>query len=61
MGIEVSGSHVKAVTEGETVTATARLQHRGKTLHVWNVELRDTSGDLISTVRVTNYIIPSHE
>lgn len=61
MGIEVSGSHVKAVTEGETVTATARLQHRGKTLHVWNVELRDTSGDLISTVRVTNYIISSHE
>ena len=61
VGIEVSGSHVKAVTEGETVTATARLQHRGKTLHVWNVELRDTSGDLISTVRVTNYIIPSHE
>jgi len=37
------------------------LQHRGKTLHVWNVELRDTSGDLISTVRVTNYIISSHE
>ena len=61
VGIEVSGSHVKAVTEGGTVTATARLQHRGKTLHVWNVELRDTSGDLISTVRVTNYIIPSHE
>lgn len=61
VGIEVSGSHVKAVTEGETVTATARLQHRGKTLHVWNVELRDTSGDLISTVRVTNYIISSHE
>lgn len=61
VGIEVSGSHVKAVTEGETVTATARLQHRGKTLHVWNVELCDTSGDLISTVRVTNYIIPSHE
>lgn len=60
VGIEVSGSHVKAVTEGDTVTATARLQHRGKTLHVWNVELRDTSGDLISTVRVTNYIIKHH-
>ncbi|MBQ8463117.1 MAG: PaaI family thioesterase [Prevotella sp.] len=57
VGIEVSGSHVKAVSEGDTVTATARLLHRGTTLHVWNVDIRDTSGELISNVRVTNYII----
>ena len=57
VGIEVSGSHVKAVVEGDTVTATARLLHQGTTLHVWNVDIRDTSGDLISNVRVTNYII----
>lgn len=57
VGIEVSGSHVQAVSEGDTVTALARLQHRGKTLHVWNVEIRNSAGELISTVRVTNYII----
>ena len=57
VGIEVSGSHVKAVSEGDTVTAYARLLHSGKTLHVWQVEIKDTTGDLISTVRVTNYII----
>jgi uncharacterized protein (TIGR00369 family) len=57
VGIEVSGSHVKAVVEGDTVTATARLLHQGTTLHVWNVDIRDTSGDLISNVRVTNYIV----
>ncbi len=57
VGIEVSGSHVKAVAEGDTVTAYARLLHRGTTLHVWNVDIRDTSGDLISSVRVTNYVI----
>ena len=57
VGIEVSGSHIKAVAEGDTVTAFARLLHKGRTLHVWNVEIRDTSGELISTVRVTNYII----
>ncbi|MBR6121052.1 MAG: PaaI family thioesterase [Prevotella sp.] len=57
VGIEVSGSHVKAVAEGDCVTAFARLQHKGTTLHVWQVEIKDTAGDLISTVRVTNYII----
>lgn len=59
VGIEVSGSHVKAVSEGDTVTALARLLHQGTTLHVWNVDITDTSGDLISSVRVTNYIVKS--
>ena len=57
VGIEVSGSHVKAVIEGDTVTAYGRLQHQGKKLHVWQVDIKDSSGDLISTVRVTNFII----
>ncbi len=57
VGIEVSGSHVKAVAEGDTVTAFARMQHKGTTLHVWQVDIKDTAGDLISSVRVTNYII----
>ncbi len=57
VGIEVSGSHVEAVAEGDSVTAYARLLHKGTTLHVWNVDIKDTSGELISNVRVTNYII----
>ena len=57
VGIEVSGSHVKAVVEGDTVTALARLQHKGNTLHVWQVDITDTAGELISTVRVTNYVV----
>ena len=61
VGIEVSGSHVKAVAEGDTVTAFARLLHQGSTLHVWNVDIKDSSGDLISNVRVTNYIIKQHK
>lgn len=60
VGIEVSGSHVKAVAEGDTVTAYARMLHKGTTLHVWNVDIKDTSGELISNVRVTNYVI-SHQ
>ena len=60
VGIEVSGSHVKAVAAGDTVTAYARMLHKGTTLHVWNVDIKDSEGDLISNVRVTNYVI-SHK
>ena len=61
VGIEVSGSHVKAVIEGDTVTAYARLISKGNTLHVWHVDIKDTAGDLISSVRVTNYIIKAQK
>jgi len=57
VGINVSGTHVKAVPQGETVTAIARIVHSGTTLHVWNVNITDTSGQLISTASVTNYVI----
>ena len=57
VGIEVSGSHVKAVAEGDTVTAYARMLHKGTTLHVWQVDIKDSSQELISSVRVTNYVI----
>lgn len=57
VGISVSGSHVKAVLEGDVVMATARLMHKGRTLHQWQVEIVNSAGELISTVQVTNYII----
>ena len=41
----------------DTVTAFAKLLHKGTTLHVWNVDIRNSLGDLISNVRVTNYVI----
>ena len=59
VGIEVSGSHVKAVVEGDTVTAYARLLNKGTTLHIWQVDIKNTAGELISSVRVTNYVIKS--
>lgn len=57
VGISVNGEHVKALAEGETVTAFAHLVSKGRRLHVWDVHLTDDEGELISTVHVTNYII----
>ncbi len=57
LGINVSGNHLRAVREGDTVTAYGRLQHKGNTLHEWQVDIRNSKDELISTVHVTNYII----
>lgn len=57
VGINVSGSHVKAVAEGDTVTAYGKLLQKGRKLHVWSIEIRDSTNEMISTVTVTNYII----
>ncbi len=57
VGVSVSGSHVKAVVEGDTVTAYGKLLHKGRTLHQWQIDIRNEAGELISTVQVTNYVI----
>ena len=61
VGINVSGEHVKAVLEGDTVTAYGRLLHRGKTLHVWHIEIKNENGDLVSSVQVPNCIMKGKE
>lgn len=56
MGISVSGTHIKSVTEGDTVTAYGKLISRGHKLHVWQVTLKNSADEIISNVQVTNYI-----
>jgi uncharacterized protein (TIGR00369 family) len=57
VGINVSGNHVKAVVEGDTVTAYGKLLSKSRKLHVWQVDIKNKEGELISTVQVTNYVI----
>lgn len=57
MGINVNGNHVHAAHFGETVTATARIIHKGYQTHVWQVEVRNEEGELVSNVSVTNFIV----
>lgn len=61
VGVSVSGDHVKTVEEGDTVTALAHLVSKGRKLHVWDVQINNSNGELISTVHVTNYIITPKE
>ena len=34
----------------------AEIVHKGRTLHTWQVDIKNTAGEVICTVQVTNYV-----
>jgi 1,4-dihydroxy-2-naphthoyl-CoA hydrolase len=51
-GIEVNGSHLRAVRSGR-VTGVARPLHLGRSLHFWDIDIRDSDGNLSCSARLT--------
>jgi uncharacterized protein (TIGR00369 family) len=56
-GIEISANHVKSKKDG-MVTAIAKIIHKGKTTHLWEIKIVDEKGKLISLCKLTNIILP---
>ncbi len=56
VGLDINANHLKGVKSG-WVTGTARPVHRGRTTHVWQIELRDEAGDLSCISRITMAIL----
>lgn len=55
-GVEISASHVRSVKEG-IVRATARMVHKGKTTHLWEIRIEDEQGSLISLCKLTCIVL----
>ncbi len=56
-GIEVSGNHVQMSPAKGKVVAKASAISIGHNIHVWNVDIFDEQGNLLSTARVVNRIM----
>jgi len=56
MGIEINANHIRAVRDG-TLTATATPVHRGRSTHVWQVEIKSENDKLICVSRCTLAIV----
>lgn len=56
-GIEISANHLKSKKEG-MVTATAKIIHKGASIHLWEIRIVDENGKLISLCKLTNMILP---
>jgi 1,4-dihydroxy-2-naphthoyl-CoA hydrolase len=56
-GIEISANHLKSKKEG-IVTATAKIIHKGASIHLWEIKIVDENQKLISLCKLTNMILP---
>lgn len=59
-GIEIAANHLKAKRNG-IVTATARIVHQGKSIHLWEIKITDENDNLISVCKLTNMILPKRK
>jgi len=55
-GAGITANHVKAVKTG-WVFGEAHTIHVGKNTHIWDIQIKDEAGDLVSTARLTNFIL----
>lgn len=56
-GIEISANHLRAKRDG-IVTGTAKLLHKGRSLHLWEIRITDEQDRLVSLCKLTTMIIP---
>ena len=55
-GIEISANHLKSKKEG-IVFGTAKIIHKGRSLHLWEIKITDEEGKLISICKLTNMVL----
>jgi uncharacterized protein (TIGR00369 family) len=60
VGMEINANHLRAVQAG-TLTATATPVHRGRTTHVWQVEIADEAGRRVCVSRCTLALVNARE
>lgn len=58
-GSHMSANHVRAGRKG-WVFGEAVIIHQGKNTHLWNIDIKDEDGQLVSSCRLTNFILPSN-
>lgn len=59
-GIEISANHLKAKRDG-IVTGTARIIHKGRSVHLWEIRITDEEDNLISLCKLTNMVLPKRK
>lgn len=55
-GIEISANHLKSIREG-FVFGTAKLIHKGRTIHLWEIKITNEQGELISLCKLSNIVL----
>lgn len=57
VGLEVNANHIASVPRGQSVSATCRALHVGRSTQVWQTELRREDGRLACVCRLTTAVV----
>jgi uncharacterized protein (TIGR00369 family) len=57
VGMQVSGNHISSAHEGDVVRAVGTILHKGRSSHIWNVDIFTSTDKLVSSIRVVNSIL----
>lgn len=57
-GQHFSADHLHLAAMDTWVYAKATIVHKGRTTHVWNIDIINEEGQVVSACRLTNFIIP---
>ncbi len=56
-GMQFSANHVKAAKVGTYVYGIANIIHKGRQTHVWNIDIKNENDELVSSCRLTNFVM----
>ena len=57
VGVEINANHLSSAREGSVVYGTVRPIRIGRTIQVWNIEIKNAEGKLICVSRLTVAIV----
>ena len=60
VGMEINANHLRPATRG-FVTGRVQPVRVGRSLHVWNIEIRDEDARLICVSRITIAVVPRRQ
>jgi len=56
VGLDINANHLRSVTDG-WVTGVSRPIHRGRSTHVWHIDLSNDKGQLVCVSRITMAVL----
>src|SRR5690606_12042340 len=56
VGLEINGNHIKSTKSGK-VKAYGKLLHKGRSTHVWEINIKNEADEILTICRMTNMII----
>jgi 1,4-dihydroxy-2-naphthoyl-CoA hydrolase len=57
VGLEINANHLRSVREGGVVTGTCRPIRVGRSVHVWQIEIRNEQQELTCVSRLTVSVV----